>query len=209
MSVNLPTIVVTGATGFVGRPVIDRLLQESVMVKCLIRNDDDRNKFVPHDNLSFVIGDITEIETLQVAFKGAWGVINIAGLREFWSQDKKQFYKLNHIGATNVFKACLDNNIQHVVQVSTPLAFGAPASIPFNEDTPAGPHPSNYGRSKYLGDQAGLLMRKNQPFNVYLHRCPSKIDIPIMTSSISCFTKYKPDQRVGGEIFTSHKVRKH
>jgi dihydroflavonol-4-reductase len=162
MSKNLPTIVVTGATGFVGRPVIDRLLQESVLVKCLIRRDSDRNKFVPHDNLSFVIGDITAVETLQAAFNGAWGVINIAGLREFWSQDKKQFYKLNHIGASNVFKACLDNNIQHVVQVSTPLAFGAPESIPFNEDTPAGPHPSNYGRSKYLGDQAGLLISQKE-----------------------------------------------
>jgi dihydroflavonol-4-reductase len=162
MTIELPTVVVTGATGFVGRPVIDRLLQESVKVKCLIRSEDDRKIFTPHDNLSFVKGDITVIDTLQNAFKGAWGVINIAGLREFWSKDKNQFYQLNHTGAINVFTACLDNNIQHVVQVSTPLAYGSPASIPFNESTPAGPHPSDYGRSKYLGDQAGWGMCKEQ-----------------------------------------------
>ena len=162
MATGFPTIVITGSTGFVGRHVAERLLQEHVNIKCLIRNKKDSRTFSPHENLSFEIGDITDIGSLKSAFKGAWGVINIAGLREFWCKDKNQFYALNHSGAVNVFEACLMNNVKHVVQVSTPLAYGAPRTIPFNEETPAGPHPSDYGRSKYLGDEAGLKMQRER-----------------------------------------------
>ena len=162
MANSLQTIVVTGATGFVGRYVVERLLQEDVKVKCLIRNDKDRDTFDPNKRLSFKVGDITDIASLKKAFKGAWGVINLAGLREFWTKDRDQFYALNHTGAVNVFEACLMNDIEHVVQVSTPLAFGAPRTIPFNEQTPAGLHPSDYGRSKHLGDQAGLKLHREQ-----------------------------------------------
>ena len=156
MSDALRTVVVTGATGFVGRHVVERLLEEDVHVKCIIRKVADADKFDDHERLSFAIGDITKPNTLKRMFKDAWGVVNVAGLREFWTKNRKDFYRLNHIGAENVFRACLENDIQKVVQVSTPLAFGIPKQIPFNESTPAGKHPSDYSESKYLGDQVGF-----------------------------------------------------
>jgi dihydroflavonol-4-reductase len=82
-------------------------------------------------------------------------VINLAGYREFWSQSKTRFYTINELGAKNVFRACLDAGVKKVVQVSTPLAYGVPSQIPFNEDTLPGEHPSDYAKSKYLGDKAG------------------------------------------------------
>lgn len=159
---NFPTIVVTGATGFVGRCVVERLLQEPVNIQCVLRSISDSRLFIKDERLSFVKGDITDIASLKSAFAGASGVINIAGLREFWCQDKSKFYELNQHGATNVFNACLASKVDHVVQVSTPLAFGSPRSLPFNEQTAAGPHPSDYSRSKYLGDQAGLKLQTEQ-----------------------------------------------
>ena len=90
--------------------------------------------------------------------EGVWGVVNLAGYREFWSQRRATFYKLNELGAQNVFQACVDAKVSKVVQVSTPLAFGVPLELPFNEDSPAGRHPSHYARSKFLGDQAGWSM---------------------------------------------------
>jgi len=48
------------------------------------------------------------------------------------------------------------------VQVSTPLAFGLPEQIPFNEASEAGQHASDYARSKYLGDLAGWKLHEQE-----------------------------------------------
>jgi dihydroflavonol-4-reductase len=96
------------------------------------------------------------------AFKGSWGVVNVAGYREFWSADRDTFYAINDEGALNVFEACLEAGAEKVVQVSTPLTWGVPERFPFNEESAPGEHPSDYARSKYLGDKAGWRLHWEQ-----------------------------------------------
>ncbi len=156
-------VTVTGASGFVGRHLVERLLQESAYsVRCLVRRDSDIGPLgLLSGDLSFVYGDITRPETLAYAFEGAWGVVNLAGCREFWSRRRAHFYELNERGARNVFEACLSAGVKKVVQVSTPLAYGVPERIPFDETASAGRHASDYARSKYLGDQAGWQLHES------------------------------------------------
>lgn len=156
-------ITVTGASGFVGRALVQRLLKEKgVHVRCLVRPDTDRTFLEALDgDISFCAGDITQPHTLAAAMKGAWGVVNLAGYREFWARDREHFYWINRDGAQHVFRACLTAGIAKVVQVSTPLAYGVPEKLPFDEDSAPGPHPSDYARSKYLGDQAGWKLHKH------------------------------------------------
>ena len=157
MAKKLRTVTVTGASGFVGRHLLQRLVNEGGFhVRCLVRPDSDISKIAwLADEISFKYGDITRPETLKGVFEDSWGVINLAGCREFWTRRRQDFYDLNAQGARNVFEACLAAGIERVVQVSTPLAYGMPDRIPFNEKSAAGPHASDYARSKYLGDQAG------------------------------------------------------
>lgn len=61
-----------------------------------------------------------------------------------------------------MFEACREAGVAKVVQVSTPLAFGLPDQLPFNEASPAGHHTSDYARSKYLGDQAGWRLHESE-----------------------------------------------
>lgn len=162
MPTTKPVVTVTGATGFVGRCFIARLLRENTHhVRCLVRRNSDVSALQALSaDISFHYGDITQKETLAEAFKDAWGVVNLAGYREFWSQRKEHFYDLNERGAKNVFQASLDAGVQKVVHVSTPLAYGVPAHLPFDEQTLAGPHPSHYARSKHLGDMAGWQLHE-------------------------------------------------
>ncbi len=157
-------ITVTGATGFVGRHLIERLLEESgCKVRCLVRPGSDISQLKKLSaDLDFVYGDITQPKTLVRALEGAWGVINLAGYREFWSQHRDNFYDINERGAINVFGACREADVAKVVQVSTPLAFGLPDQLPFNETSSAGQHASDYARSKYLGDQAGWRLHEKE-----------------------------------------------
>ncbi|MDX1733231.1 MAG: SDR family NAD(P)-dependent oxidoreductase [Halioglobus sp.] len=150
-------VAVTGATGFVGRHVVQRLLEESgIEVRCIVRSKGRAAALQRMGKrVTLVEADITQPDTLPAAFEGAWGVVNVAGYREFWSADRERFYDINELGALHVFEACADAAVEKVVQVSTPLTWGVPERIPFNEDTAPGDHPSDYARSKYLGDKAG------------------------------------------------------
>jgi dihydroflavonol-4-reductase len=158
------TIAVTGATGFVGRYLVERLLEESgYNVRCLVRRDSDVSVLASlSGDLSFVYGDITRPASLEEAFEGVWGVVNLAGYREFWSRHRDHFYDVNERGARNVFEACQAAGVKKVVQVSTPLAYGLPDHLPFNEESAAGQHASDYARSKYLGDQAGWRLHERE-----------------------------------------------
>ncbi len=164
MTAKKRTVTVTGATGFVGRAFVARLAREKKYhIRCLVRPSSDLSALQAlNADISFYYGDITRKDTLRQAFDGAWGAVNLAGYREFWSQRTSQFYDLNERGATNVFRACLDAGVEKVVQVSTPLSYGVPNTIPFNELTSAGRHPSDYARSKYLGDQAGWRLHQEE-----------------------------------------------
>ena len=155
-------VTITGATGFVGRALVARLLQEKdIQVRCMLRPGNDTSALSElSDKLTFCEGDITDPTTLQDAFEDSWGVVNLAGYREFWARDRDQFYAINQRGAENVFKTCLAAGVNKVVQVSTPLAYGVPEKLPFRENSPPGPHPSDYGRSKYLGDTAGWALHR-------------------------------------------------
>lgn len=156
-------VTVTGATGFVGRALVARLLKEKdIQVRCMLRPGSDRSALEAiSDKLTYCEGDITQPATLERALENSWGVVNLAGYRDFWARDRKQFYTINQHGAQNVFRACLAVGAEKVVQVSTPLAYGVPRDLPFDENSLPGPHPNEYGRSKHLGDAAGWKLHKN------------------------------------------------
>ena len=164
MAASKRVIAVTGATGFVGRHFVRRLLEENRFeIRCLVRPGSDLEALRALGGpVSFVYGDITRPESLGPAFDKAWAVVNLAGYREFWNRSRQHFYTVNELGAKNVFRACLDAGVRKVVQVSTPLAYGVPDRIPFNEDSQAGEHPSDYARSKYLGDEAGRELHERE-----------------------------------------------
>jgi len=158
------TIAITGATGFVGRAVVERLLEEQDLhIRCLVREGSDTAPLEAHgDRVTFVRGDVTEPDSLPALMEGTWGVINLAGRRDFWSASRDEFYELNERGAENVFRAAIAARCEKVVQVSTPLAFGMPLQSPFDESSAPGQHPSDYGRSKYKGDQIGWQLHREQ-----------------------------------------------
>jgi dihydroflavonol-4-reductase len=137
--------------------------EAGISVRCVVRNNSDVTS-LEHlaDNIDFVHADITRPDTLEDAFSGAWGVVNLAGYREFWSKRRGHFYDVNQIGAYNVFRACIASGVEKVVQVSTPLAFGQPGQQPFDETSAPGAHPSDYARSKYLGDEEGWCLHQGE-----------------------------------------------
>ena len=109
-------IAMTGATGFVGRHVVRRLLEEpDIVLRCLVRPGSELGPLGGHrDRIKVLCGDVGDSSSLTPLLEGAWGAINLAGYRDFWSRDRDLYYRLNTRGAENVFRAALDAKIEKV-----------------------------------------------------------------------------------------------
>jgi dihydroflavonol-4-reductase len=162
-------VCLTGATGFVGRHVAQLLAQRGQPVRCLVRDKSDTQFLEDLDaHFEFVTGDVLEPQTLEAFCEGADWLIHCAGYRDFWHPSRKFYFDLNCRGAENVMRAALAAKLEKAVHVSTPLAYGTPTEMPFAEESPAGPHHSEYARSKYLGDCAvwRLFEEKGLPLTI-------------------------------------------
>jgi len=74
-------ILLTGATGFTGRFVLEELKKNANTVRCFVRPSSDQDKI---KNLTdeIVVGDITNFESVKKAMKGVNGFINIVSFKE-------------------------------------------------------------------------------------------------------------------------------
>ncbi|KAE8689464.1 hypothetical protein F3Y22_tig00110937pilonHSYRG00067 [Hibiscus syriacus] len=73
-------VLVVGATGGVGRRVVDNLRKKGLPVKALVRNEEKARKMLGSD-IELVVGDITKASTLPSEyFKGVRKVINAASV---------------------------------------------------------------------------------------------------------------------------------
>ena len=157
-----PLFLVTGATGFVGSAVVRRLREGRAEIRCLVRSE-ARSATRPwlEPPVTCVIGRLEEPESLRKAMQGCDVLINCLGLNSFWELDRRAYRETNVEGTAALMRAALEAGVAKVVHVSTVMAYGFPAVMPFQEDSPPGPHRSGYARSKHEGDCRAVELHKN------------------------------------------------
>jgi dihydroflavonol-4-reductase len=150
-------VLVTGATGFMGRALVARLLEDGRAVRVLERRPSDA-----FDGLTVerVTGDVTQPETLVAACAGAEAVFNLAGVLSYDAKDEARLQAVNVDGLANVLAAARQAGSGRVVQVSSVAGVGYtddPAR-PQQEDSPfpEGAWRNRYARSKRLGEELAL-----------------------------------------------------
>lgn len=166
MSEDINSILIIGATGFIGTAVVKQFKDYFYEVHCLVRENSNISRLENlNQKLMFEYGDITDKDSLLNVFEGIDIVINCAGLNSFWEHDREKYTRINVDGTLNIMEAVLESEVKKVVHISTVMAYGFPENIPFNEESESGPHMSEYAHSKYLGDEKALdlLKRKNLP----------------------------------------------
>ncbi|CAE8643813.1 unnamed protein product [Polarella glacialis] len=162
--------LVTGATGFVGRNVVDALLRRSARpIYCLCRP----GRPLPPgwgDAVRRIEGDMESVETLEAAITESQCevIFNLAGLYAWWAPDNGSFRRANVDSVRNLLAAI--TNVQSdpaprsrpkLIHVSTVLAYGRTSGgltpeTAFTEASPAGPCSSAYAASKAEGDRLAL-----------------------------------------------------
>lgn len=153
MTHNAPPVV-TGATGFIGARLAERLIEAGQRPRLLVR---DPAKLRPtlQTGADVIIGDLTAPASLVPALRGAGTLLHCAANVSTW--DKWPAYEqVNVHGVRNLLSALdqVGGLAGRLIHLSSMDVYGFPPT-PQNEDAPATGGPFGYGRSKALGE--GLL----------------------------------------------------
>ena len=145
-------IFITGATGFIGSHLVERLTHTEHQMCCLVR-DPGRARRLQELGAKLVQGDVTDKASVMKGMKGCDWVFNLANIYTFWMPDKRAYEEINVEGTRNVMQCALELGISKVIHLSTYAIWAKSGESPFNEETPVTPYQvSEYARSKYEGD---------------------------------------------------------
>lgn len=158
------SILVTGATGFVGSAVARALVARGERPRCLVRRASDRRNLagLPVD---LVEGDLTDPESLQMALKGCTALFHVAADYRIWVRDPQAMEQVNVTGTLCLMEAALREGVERVVYTSSVAALGKSSDgTPASEETPAclADMIGIYKRSKFVAEEAVRRLQREK-----------------------------------------------
>ena len=156
-------IFITGATGFLGKQVLEKLTKTKHELFCLVRKNNPSIEKLRSSGVNVIEGDVRDKSSILQGMKGCDWVINLANHYTFWEPDKSVYMTTNVDGTRNVMKCALENKVSKVVHISSVVTYGKPVEVPFKEDSTPGPvRYSDYAQTKFEGDQIAWDLYKNK-----------------------------------------------
>lgn len=164
------TILVTGATGFLGSSLVRLLIKTGENIRVLIRPGSDRTN-IEGLEVEIAFGDLRDPKSLREACDGARGVFHAAADYRLWVKNPKVLYENNVQGTVNLMQSALDTGVERIVYTSSVATLGTvEGGAPANEATPVKYKDmiGNYKRSKFLAERAvkNLIERENLPATI-------------------------------------------
>ena len=185
-------VLVTGAGGFIGSHLTERLVELGAKTRALVRYrsngswgwlDDSSCK----DDLEVVAGDICDRDNVMQAMKGIDIVFHLAAFIAipYSYHAPASFVSTNVQGTLNVLQAARELSVERVIHTSTSEVYGTARYTPIDEAHPLQAQ-SPYAASKIAGDKLaesfwlsyGLPVVTVRPFNTYGPRQSSRAIVP-------------------------------
>lgn len=147
-------VLITGGGGFVGRRIVEMLLQHGVQCRVMGRN-------AYHDleqrGVACYVGNLNDISFVETACKGVDTVFHVAALAGIWGK-WEDYFQTNVIGTRNVIAACVRNKVERLVYTSTPsVVFNGNDILKGDETLPyASRFLCHYAKSKVMAEKAVL-----------------------------------------------------
>lgn len=193
-------IFVTGADGFIGSHLVEKLVSTGYEVKafCLYNSRgsygwlDDSSSLISN-NIEVILGDVRDELMVRESMKNCDVVIHLAALIgiPYSYQAIESYIDTNVKGTLNVLKSALFHSVKTLIHTSTSEVYGSAKEVPINESHPIlGQSP--YSASKIAADQLaysfyssfGLPVTTIRPFNTYGPRQSSRAIIPTVITQI-------------------------
>ena len=99
--------LVTGANGFIGSHLVEKLISEKVEVRCLVRQTSNL-QWIDRTKVSIVFGDINQPESLEPAVKDVDLIYHLAGKTA--AQSEAEYRRVNVFGTELLLKTISEHN---------------------------------------------------------------------------------------------------
>jgi dihydroflavonol-4-reductase len=148
-------ILVTGATGFLGRNLIPLLRERGLQVRALVRPSSNTD-FLQRIGVELAYAqDISDLSTVHLACQGCSHVVHAAGYFRFWG-DKSTFRRVNVNGTAAVLSGAKAAGVERLIHISSLVVIGK--TIPgrtIDETHPCRPQDA-YQQSKLEGERLAM-----------------------------------------------------
>lgn len=157
--------LVTGASGFVGSHLVDKLIDLNHNVRIIARKE-SKLKWIDTSKVEIFNCDYDDVDTLKIAVSNVDYIFHVAGVIK--AKTKELYYKGNVEVTKNLLKAVNDanKNLKRFVFISSQAAAGpSPFNHPKTEDMESIPV-TNYGRSKLEAERVVLGYKGKIPVTI-------------------------------------------
>ncbi|ORX24528.1 NAD-dependent dehydratase [Thermoanaerobacterium sp. PSU-2] len=204
MNLKNKKVLVTGAGGFIGSHLAERLVEIGAKVKAFVRYNSNNNwgwleKSKYKDEIEIYRGDIRDYDSVRDAMKGVDVVFHLAALIgiPYSYVSPLAYIKTNIEGTYNVLQSARELDIERVIHTSTSEVYGTARYIPIDELHPLQPQ-SPYSATKISADNLALSFYNSfdlpvtivRPFNTYGPRQSARAVIPTIITQILNGEKY-------------------
>jgi dihydroflavonol-4-reductase len=156
--VSKTTILVTGATGYIGSALIGELLgkydRHKIHIKALVRKTSNL-AVLDAFPVEFIEGDLNDVHSLQKATQEVDVIFHTAALVSYQRHDRRKLFRINVQGTRNIVNASLMSGVKRLIFTSSVAALGVDGSgNPSDETVGFKPwqHRIGYMDSKYLSE---------------------------------------------------------
>ena len=196
-------VLVTGAGGFIGSHLTERLVESGARVRGLVQYNSDGSwgwldRSQVKDDVEIIAGDVRDRDSARLATQGVEVVFHLAALIAIpYSYEAPGSYlQTNVVGTLNMLQSARECDVGRFVQTSTSEVYGTAAYVPIDEKHPIRAQ-SPYAATKIAADQLALSYHHSfdlpvtvlRPFNTFGPRQSARAIIPtIATQCLSVDT---------------------
>jgi len=191
-------VLVTGAGGFIGGHLVERLVREGARVRAMVhynsRGERGTLDWLDPDvvaNVEVAAGELRDSESVATAVSGVEVVFHLGAqiAIPYSYVNPRDFFETNVLGSLNVAQAARSAGVRRVIHTSTSEVYGTAQQIPITEDHPLQPQ-SPYAASKVGADTLMHSFHRSyelpvtvlRPFNTYGPHQSARAIIPTIVS---------------------------
>jgi NAD dependent epimerase/dehydratase len=193
------TAVVTGAGGFIGSHLVERLVAEGARVRAMLRYTSRGQRgaldLLPEnvlDSVDITLGDVRDFDAVREICRGADAMFHLAALIgiPYSYEHPQEVIDTNIVGTSNVLLAARElGTLERIVLTSTSEVYGSALRVPMDEAHPLQAQ-SPYSATKIAGDALGVSFNRSfglpvsiaRPFNAYGPRQSARAVVPTILS---------------------------